>query len=115
MYFYKAICNVASEKRFNLSVLERASYLVPVETRQERKVFLALNWIVQSAQARSNKQFKTFSKNSAAELLDAYKNEEKQSARDSKLRSCAAATKALHTSIGKKCQLKSVTINLNLL
>jgi len=51
-----------------------ASYMVPVEVRRERKLFLSLNWIIQAAKSRPNKQYKTFAEKLLAEILDAYKN-----------------------------------------
>ncbi|MBP9797725.1 30S ribosomal protein S7 [Candidatus Woesebacteria bacterium] len=91
---HKAIYNVAPEKEVKPKRVGGASYLVPVDTRQERKVFLALNWIVQSAQSRSNKQFKTFSKKLSAELMDAYKNEGEAINKRQQVEKLAAANKA---------------------
>ena len=52
-----------------------ASYLVPTEVRRDRKLFLALNWIIEAAKSRSNKEFHTFADKLAVELLDAAKNQ----------------------------------------
>jgi small subunit ribosomal protein S7 len=49
-----------------------ASYLVPTEVRKERKLFLALNWIVEGARSRSNKEFQSFADKLFVELKDAY-------------------------------------------
>jgi len=51
-----------------------ASYMVPFEVRKERRLFLALNWIIQAAKARSNKQYRTFADKLLAEILDASSN-----------------------------------------
>lgn len=91
---HKAIYNVAPEREVRPRRVGGASYLVPVETRQERKVFLALNWIVQSAQSRSNKQFKTFGQKLSAELMDAYKNEGEAINKRLQVEKLAAANKA---------------------
>lgn len=48
-----------------------ASYQVPIEVRGDRRVALAMRWIVMFADRRSNKEHKTFSEKLAAELLDA--------------------------------------------
>lgn len=48
-----------------------ASYLVPTETRPSKKIFLALNWIINAAVARSNKEYRTTSKKLATELIEA--------------------------------------------
>lgn len=52
-----------------------ASYLVPIETRQQRKIYLAFNWIINAALARSSKEYKTFDKKLYAELMDAYQEQ----------------------------------------
>jgi small subunit ribosomal protein S7 len=52
-----------------------ASYQVPQEVRGERRIALAIRWIIQSANKRSNKEYKTFSAKLSAELLDALKGE----------------------------------------
>jgi len=51
-----------------------ASYLVPSETRGERRLFLAFNWIIESAQKRPNNKYHTFDEKLFAELMDAYQN-----------------------------------------
>jgi len=70
----QAIVNVSPRKEVRPRRLGGASYLVPVDVRRERKLFLALNWIVQAAKKRPNKQYKTFDKKLLAELLDAADN-----------------------------------------
>ncbi|PIV70937.1 hypothetical protein COW57_02435 [Candidatus Roizmanbacteria bacterium CG17_big_fil_post_rev_8_21_14_2_50_39_7] len=52
-----------------------ASYLVPVEVRRERKLFLGLTWIVDAARAKSNKEFRTFQEKLYTELKDAAQNQ----------------------------------------
>lgn len=70
----KAIDNVAPSVEVRPRRVGGASYLVPVETRPERKLYLALNWIIETANARSNKEFKTFSEKLYKELIDAANN-----------------------------------------
>jgi small subunit ribosomal protein S7 len=48
-----------------------ASYQVPVEVRGERRVSLALRWLVMFAKKRSNREYHTFAEKLAVELLDA--------------------------------------------
>lgn len=48
-----------------------ASYQVPMEVRGERRVSLALRWLVMFAKKRSNREFHTFAEKLAVELLDA--------------------------------------------
>ncbi|MBI2641174.1 30S ribosomal protein S7 [Candidatus Roizmanbacteria bacterium] len=72
---HQAITNVAPLHEVKPRRLGGASYLVPIEVRRERKLFLALNWIVNAAKARSNKEYHTFQEKLLAELLDASKNQ----------------------------------------
>lgn len=67
----KAINNVAPLHEVKARRVGGASYLVPSDTRQERKLFLSLNWIVDGASSRSSKEYKSFSKKLFAELMDA--------------------------------------------
>jgi len=50
-----------------------ASYQVPSEVRGDRRIALAIRWIVTCAQKRSNKEFKTFAEKLAVELIDGSK------------------------------------------
>lgn len=50
-----------------------ASYQVPSEVRGDRRISLAIRWIVTCAQKRSNKEFKTFADKLAVELIDGSK------------------------------------------
>lgn len=52
-----------------------ASYQVPTEVRGDRRVALAIRWIIQFASKRSNREFKSFSEKLAAELLEASKGQ----------------------------------------
>jgi len=70
-----AINNVAPRKEVRPRRVGGASYLVPIDTRPQRKIFLALNWIVNAANSRSNKQYHSFDKKLFAELMDAYQNQ----------------------------------------
>lgn len=72
--FHLAINNASPQLEVKPRRLGGASYLVPIEVRKERKLFLALNWIIDAAQARSNKEYKSFYKKLAAEIIDASKN-----------------------------------------
>jgi len=50
-----------------------ASYQVPMEVRGDRRVSLAIRWIVAFAKKRSNKEYKTYDAKLSQELLDAAK------------------------------------------
>lgn len=69
------IKNVAPVAEVRPRRIGGASYLVPMETSSSRKVFLALNWVLQAAQSRSNKEYRSFKEKLTAELLAAYKGE----------------------------------------
>lgn len=47
-----------------------ASYQVPSEVRGDRKIHLALKWLLEAARSRSNKQYHTFAQKLAAEMKD---------------------------------------------
>ncbi|MFZ5845311.1 MAG: 30S ribosomal protein S7 [Patescibacteria group bacterium] len=48
-----------------------ASYQVPIEVRGDRRIALAIRWIIAYANKRANREYKTFAEKLAAELLDA--------------------------------------------
>jgi small subunit ribosomal protein S7 len=70
-----AVENVAPVHEVKPRRLGGASYLVPIEVRRERRLFLALNWIIEAAKTRANKEYHTFAKKLMAELIDASKNQ----------------------------------------
>jgi len=70
----QALNNVAPLHEVKPRRLGGASYLVPIEVRRERKIFLALNWIIEGARAKSNKEFKTFAEKLYTEIVEASKN-----------------------------------------
>ncbi len=72
---HQAINNVAPNYEVKPRRLGGASYLVPIEVRKERKLFLALNWIIQAAQSRSSKEYKSFAKKLYVELTQAAENQ----------------------------------------
>ena len=90
----RAIQNVAPDREVRPRRVGGASYLVPVETRQARRIFLALNWIVNAANARPNKQYNSFDKKLVAELMDAYQNQGEAINKRLQVEKLAAANKA---------------------
>lgn len=48
-----------------------ASYQIPTEVRNERRISLAIRWLIEAATKRPNREFHTFSEKLAQELLDA--------------------------------------------
>ncbi|MGB9883244.1 MAG: 30S ribosomal protein S7 [Microgenomates group bacterium] len=92
--FHQAIDNTSPNYEVRPRRLGGASYLVPVEVRKERKLFLALNWIIDAAKARPNKEYKTFDKKLTAELLDASKNQGQAVAKKQQTEALAEKNKA---------------------
>ena len=90
----QALENVSPTHEVKPRRLGGASYLVPIEVRRERKLFLALNWIIDAAKARSNKEYHTFEKKLLAELLDASKNQGQAVAKRLQTEKVAEANKA---------------------
>jgi small subunit ribosomal protein S7 len=69
--FTKAIENVKPDLEVKSRRVGGATYQVPIEVRPERKIALALRWIIDFARVRHGK---SMSENLADELIDAYKN-----------------------------------------
>ena len=55
--FEKALDNIGPKVEVKARRLGGANYQVPVEVRGERRVALALRWIIEAARKRSNKDF----------------------------------------------------------
>ncbi len=71
--FETAIANIGPKMEVRARRVGGASYQVPMEVRGDRRVSLALRWLVAFAKKRSNREFKTFAEKLAAELMDASK------------------------------------------
>ena len=69
--FEKAIQNVSPKMEVRPRRIGGASYQIPVEVRGDRKEALAIRWILAGAKSKSNKEYHTFDKKLAAELMDA--------------------------------------------
>jgi len=52
-----------------------ASYQVPTEVRGDRRVALAIRWVIQFAKKRSNKEYKSFAEKLAVELMEGAKGQ----------------------------------------
>jgi small subunit ribosomal protein S7 len=70
--FRKAISNVAPVTEVRSRRVGGATYQVPVEVREDRRIALAIRWIKQYAKARRDK---TMAQKIAAELMAAYNGE----------------------------------------
>jgi len=71
----RAIDNVAPVHEVKPRRLGGASYMVPIEVRKERRLFLALNWMINAAKARPNKEFHSFADKLLAEIKEAAQNQ----------------------------------------
>ncbi|HET9946915.1 MAG TPA: 30S ribosomal protein S7 [Patescibacteria group bacterium] len=67
--FAKAIETVSPKVEIKARRIGGANYQVPVEVRGERKVAVAIKWILEAAEARPNKEFHTFSEKLVAEFM----------------------------------------------
>ena len=72
--FEGAIQNVSPKQEVKARRVGGASYQIPIEVRGERKISLAIRWLIQAAHGRSSKDFHNFSGKLAAEILDAVEN-----------------------------------------
>lgn len=90
----QAVSNAAPIHEVRPRRLGGASYLVPTEVRKERKLYLALNWIVDAARARSNKEFDSFTKKLVAEILEAANGQGQAVAKKAQTEKLAEANKA---------------------
>jgi small subunit ribosomal protein S7 len=73
--FEKAIQNVGPKVEVKARRIGGANYQVPVEVRHERRMALALRWLIDAARKRSNKEFHTFAEKLATEILEANQNQ----------------------------------------
>jgi len=73
--FELAINTVGPKMEVKARRVGGASYQVPTEVRGDRRMALAMRWIVQFANKRSNREFHSFSQKLAVELMDAAKGQ----------------------------------------
>src|SRR4029077_10249364 len=72
--FEKAMQNVGPKVEVRARRVGGANYQVPVEVRHERKIALALRWIIEASRKRPNKEYHSYAAKLAAELSDASQN-----------------------------------------
>lgn len=72
--FQVAVGNVGPRMEVKPRRVGGASYQIPMEVRGERKISLAIRWIIAAAANRPNKQYKTMAEKLTAEFIDAYNN-----------------------------------------
>ncbi|MBP6881932.1 MAG: 30S ribosomal protein S7 [Candidatus Levybacteria bacterium] len=73
--FEKAIANVGPKVEVKARRIGGANFQVPTEVRHDRRMALALRWIVEAARKKPNKEFHTFAEKLAAEFKAAANNE----------------------------------------
>jgi len=69
--FYKALDNVKPELEVKARRVGGATYQVPVEVRQNRKISLGIRWLIRYARERTER---TMVEKLASEIIDAYNN-----------------------------------------
>lgn len=72
--FEKALQNIGPKVEVKARRVGGANYQVPVEVKAERRISLALRWLIDAATKRSNKEFHTFAEKLATEIWDATQN-----------------------------------------
>jgi small subunit ribosomal protein S7 len=73
--FLQAIENIKPSMEVRPRRVGGAAYQVPMPVRGERKDSLAIRWLVQSARARSNSEFKTYADKLSTEIMEAANGE----------------------------------------
>lgn len=73
--FETAIQTIGPKREVRSKRVGGASYQVPTEVRGERRIALAIRWIIQCTNKRPNKEYHTFASKLTAELIDASKGE----------------------------------------
>ncbi len=91
---HTAIKNVSPRFEVKPRRLGGASYLVPTEVRPERRLFLALKWLIEATRARANKEFKTFAIKLYTEIKDASQNQGAAMAKKQQVEKLAETNKA---------------------
>src|SRR3990167_2561616 len=74
LVFEQALQNVGPKQEVKARRVGGASYQIPIEIRGERRMALAMRWIITAARSRSNKEFHSFSDKLAIELMEASDN-----------------------------------------
>ncbi|MFH0937445.1 MAG: 30S ribosomal protein S7 [Candidatus Daviesbacteria bacterium] len=69
--FEAAVSNVSPRMEVRPRRIGGASYQIPIEVRGDRREALAIRWLINAARSRSNKEYHSFDKKLAVELIDA--------------------------------------------
>src|SRR3989344_8525057 len=73
--FEQAVQNIGPKVEVRPRRVGGASYQVPTEVRGDRRISLAIRWLIHGASGRANKEYHTFAEKLAGELLDAIQNQ----------------------------------------
>lgn len=74
LLFEQVLQKVGPNQEIKARRVGGASYQIPMEVKGERKMTLAIRWIIEAARSRSNRDFHTFPEKLAAEIIDASNN-----------------------------------------
>lgn len=69
--FEKALETIGPKVELKARRVGGANYQVPIEVKPERRVALAMRWLIEAARARSNKDYHSFEEKLVAEVMDA--------------------------------------------
>jgi len=92
--FEKALENTKPRAEVRSRRVGGAAYQIPLPVKGPRQESLAIRWIVLSARARPNKEYHTFAKKLAAELIDAFNETGGAVAKKQEVERLAEANKA---------------------
>lgn len=73
--FDKVLNTVAPKVEIKARRIGGANYQVPVEVKGERKMAVAMRWVLEAADARPNKDYHSMSEKLVAEFMDALKEQ----------------------------------------
>lgn len=92
--FQKALENVKPKMEVRPRRVGGAAYQVPLPVRGDRRESLAIRWLIQSAQAKPNKEYHHFYEKLATEIIDAANKEGGAVAKKEEVHKIAEANKA---------------------
>lgn len=72
--FLKALDSVGPKVEIKARRIGGANYQVPVEVKGDRRMALAIRWILEAAKGRPSKEYHSFAEKLIAEMLDAIEN-----------------------------------------
>lgn len=73
--FLKALDAIGPKVEIKARRIGGANYQVPVEVKGDRRMAVALRWLLEAAANRPSKEFHTFAEKLVAEILDALKGQ----------------------------------------